>query len=1241
MSFPKARILRFNEEMTCAPPPGKYDPKFEKKVIGVTIDKSKRFNEKKAGMGGGSINGSTESLDSACSRCTSHSHNQVVFRTPQMPKKRVFATPRSAVETSQNRRTGTTTGLKTKKKLNDIFMQEKENLLEQTPDKEQAYCIFGKDQEISSLLNEISELKKSMLKMENSSDILLNNLRSEFETSFNRLSAELEQSKNELEKEREGHKKSLDDFKSHVSILEENIKNCNAINSNLEEQLAEKQISLEEMSNKHIQIEKELKEAKETIEKLLANHASEIKALKQRCSEEIEEITTAAELNLDLVTQRMENKIKEFQREVENNQVDETVDFVEKINEIGDVIKEKVKLFDSQILDILNKLKIIEEDLQKKSIEIIDSLKLSNEVHEDKLKEYVKVCESLETQKVTNLEQKILIVELQDKVDMLENEIGKLKKQCNKYEVIQNEASKTIHVLSQRLFESESEVEKQNEIRNEMKLRINALEEQIRNLIYENNQLNNNLSDLRGAIVAEVKEVEKILLGKVDNYKKKAAEETHKYRLLLEERQNQIDSLMKELEFYKNKAVETSECIMLCQSRLTSYKEEIKELSLKFNDLDDEYNEKMSAQKNLYSILNKDYKKLQEEFQYEKDRQQNEIESLYLKNSDLEKQMKEKIEEVKDLQTSLEETKLKLRKTEKELEETYDVVHEKEQVIEDLASKLDHYTDCAQKTTQQINSLKKINEDLEGDLKRMEEIINEKDLNIESLSVELSESKSYVQTVTEHFVTLMNELGEKDDKCESLTNELEMKNVNMIQVSEEYEKMKKLYESETNRATELEKDLRDTQRDNEKYVDELISELVLEKERCTELSQTVDEVKRKNAVLDKAIEDLENKLKETENIEVLKKKMRILEGNIEELKMENVDFSNEIEALYREIEDSEKEVEELKTEKKKMSNTLNELKGEKRDLMEMIKQQQEEMELLTNEISRQQEQIDELKQMKNDRIDELRAEFQTEVENEVLMLQQTLEEKQKIVNQLQAKEQDLVYKLKAAEADLIAAETEKKNSEDKLKDISEKNAELNNKLCAMEKRKNEYKLYAIDLEQDIKTLKDQLSVLQDDKEKLKEQYHEESMKTASVEATVADLECRNRELESIIGPFKDQLMKYESERADLLKKSATTEKELRALELAHAKALGHHNHKQKIKHVVHLTEQIAELKTELDKLRSENTMLRATVLEAQKEASLRNKRRDKENETSPLKVSKTKIVGRASSPALKERTNAH
>lgn len=91
--------------------------------------------------------------------------------------------------------------------------------------------------------------------------------------------------------------------------------------------------------------------------------------------------------------------------------------------------------------------------------------------------------------------------------------------------------------------------------------------------------------------------------------------------------------------------------------------------------------------------------------------------------------------------------------------------------------------------------------------------------------------------------------------------------------------------------------------------------------------------------------------------------------------------------------------------------------------------------------------------------------------------------------------------------------------------------------------------------------------------------YREIMKMTSMSATIADLECRNGELESIIGPFREQLMQYESERLELIEKKTTTEKELRVLELNQAKVLGHQNHRQKIRHVVHLTEQITELKT--------------------------------------------------------------
>jgi hyaluronan-mediated motility receptor len=86
------------------------------------------------------------------------------------------------------------------------------------------------------------------------------------------------------------------------------------------------------------------------------------------------------------------------------------------------------------------------------------------------------------------------------------------------------------------------------------------------------------------------------------------------------------------------------------------------------------------------------------------------------------------------------------------------------------------------------------------------------------------------------------------------------------------------------------------------------------------------------------------------------------------------------------------------------------------------------------------------------------------------------------------------------------------------------------------------------------------------------------MKYTSLNAQIADLECRNRELDNIIGPFKEQLIQFEIEREQLMSKTENTEKELRALELEHARALGHQNHKQKIRHVVNLTETIAEQK---------------------------------------------------------------
>ena len=77
---------------------------------------------------------------------------------------------------------------------------------------------------------------------------------------------------------------------------------------------------------------------------------------------------------------------------------------------------------------------------------------------------------------------------------------------------------------------------------------------------------------------------------------------------------------------------------------------------------------------------------------------------------------------------------------------------------------------------------------------------------------------------------------------------------------------------------------------------------------------------------------------------------------------------------------------------------------------------------------------------------------------------------------------------------------------------------------------------------------------------------------------VAELERRYKEMELLIGPFREQLEAFDAERQALELQKEAAEGEMRELGLRYAEILGHQNHKQKIKHVTKLREQIHELK---------------------------------------------------------------
>ncbi|XP_051160963.1 hyaluronan mediated motility receptor-like isoform X2 [Leptopilina boulardi] len=82
MSFSKARIQRFNELGSEAPPPGAYDPKFENKVKGLAIEKTERFQDTK------SVSSSAECI--SVSSKGAGSTTGLKFKTPPVPRKKVI-----------------------------------------------------------------------------------------------------------------------------------------------------------------------------------------------------------------------------------------------------------------------------------------------------------------------------------------------------------------------------------------------------------------------------------------------------------------------------------------------------------------------------------------------------------------------------------------------------------------------------------------------------------------------------------------------------------------------------------------------------------------------------------------------------------------------------------------------------------------------------------------------------------------------------------------------------------------------------------------------------------------------------------------------------------------------------------------------------------------------------------------------------------------------------------------------
>lgn len=124
---------------------------------------------------------------------------------------------------------------------------------------------------------------------------------------------------------------------------------------------------------------------------------------------------------------------------------------------------------------------------------------------------------------------------------------------------------------------------------------------------------------------------------------------------------------------------------------------------------------------------------------------------------------------------------------------------------------------------------------------------------------------------------------------------------------------------------------------------------------------------------------------------------------------------------------------------------------------------------------------------------------------------------------------------------------------------------------------------------------DRAAMAEEALEKWSQRMSDAEMIMKEMEAKIEEEEEKNKVLQGIIEPFKDQLESFELEKNALLSQSEHAQGEVKKLAAQYGQLLGHHNQKQKIQHVVKIKQENVDLKSEIVTLREQLTKYKKNI----------------------------------------------
>ena len=680
-----------------------------------------------------------------------------------------------------------------------------------------------KQQMILMLQSELSSAELELEECKSENEKMAAEFRVEKNTMTEKYESDMEETRNIIQKLERLLSEEREMRMQEMQILEENILNSSVVRENLETIIADKQSAFSALNDKYLALEAEFE--KSCMEQKLVTEAHRLE-MAEICNKHEEEICKLnvkekeTELKMEALTDKYHTMESEFEKscmeyklmtESYRLKVDEMKNkHEEELNDMRGKLTDNKTEIEKRINEIMEACAELETQVQEVAAAAEENLKGVKNAAEERIKEFeveaagrISDCESrMEVKlkeaeyeihvyreqvtqveeelrhmthhrdelRISNMENQLTIVDLQDKIDTLvtelnsakesyetnlaqaQNECSMLKKQCKKLEIGIGNIQASLKALQIRLLESELYGEQLTNAVQQTESQKAALEEQVKLLTQELEANKQCMSQLERDTVQQIEDIRKDLLCKLEEFKVKA--DTN-----IAAKEEEILEHRHKTEELSARIFELTETMSAIEETNTEHEHEIEALTEKLDhqrDCAKIATQQIATLEASNAIYQHQVQALTTEMEYQKDFSQkasDHIATLSTAKANMEKAIYDLISEVK----AERERALKYNC---ESEETSALMNYNSEAISDLSSLLKENLD------QYKEEMKCVIQKLKSDIKTQE-------FDIEQKNIDICRKKCEIKVATDRISELISENTKEKEKSTEYSNKLE------------------------------------------------------------------------------------------------------------------------------------------------------------------------------------------------------------------------------------------------------------------------------------------------------------------------------------------------------------------------------------------------------------------------------------------------------------------------------------